>query len=104
MQVEVYGLSDVGTFEEVKQPPKKYIHAKWCITEKADEYGWPTKLKLRLVARRDQTRANIGELFASTVAVSCVCVLEAMACEVDLDLCHFVIEQAFVQEELEEDV
>ena len=73
---------------------------------KADEYGWPTKTKTRLVARGDQQRMNVdfGELFAPTVAVSSVRLLAALACELNLDLCHFDIEQAFVQSDLEEDV
>ena len=72
----------------------------------ADEYGWPTKTKSRLVARGDQQRMNVdfGELFAPTVAVSSVRLLAALACELNLDLCHFDIEQAFVQSDLEEDV
>ena len=47
---------------------------------------------------------DFGELFAPTVAVSSVRLLTAMACELDLDLCHFDIEQAFVQSDLEENV
>lgn len=39
-----------------------------------------------------------------TVADSSDRVLTAMACELDLDLCHFRIEQAFVQPDLEENV
>ena len=83
-----------------------FISAKWVYDWKADEYGWPTKTKARLVARGDQQRVNIdfGELFAPTVAVSSVRLLTAMACELDLDLCHFDIEQAFVQSDLEENV
>ena len=34
----------------------------------------------------------------------CVCLLSAIACECDLDLCHFDVDQAFVQSNLEEDV
>ena len=65
-----------------------------------------TKTKARLVARGDEQRVNIdfGELFAPTVAASSVRLLTAMACELDLDLCHFDIEQAFVQSDLEENV
>ena len=43
-----------------------------------------------------------SELFAPTVAISSVRLLTAMACELDLDLCHFHVEQAFVQSDLEE--
>ncbi|CAB1097046.1 unnamed protein product [Ectocarpus sp. CCAP 1310/34] len=82
------------------------INAKWVFNCKADEYGWPTKFKARLVARGDMQRASIdfGELFAPTVSVSSVRLLAALACEQNLDLCHFDVQQAFVQSELDEDV
>ena len=78
----------------------------WVFDWKAHEYGWPTKTKARLVAPGDQQRVTIdfGELFVPTVAVSSVRVLIAMACELDLDLCHFDIQQAFVQSDPEENV
>jgi len=38
------------------------------------------------------------------VSSSCVRLLSAIACECDLDLCHFDVDQAFVQADLEEDV
>ena len=47
---------------------------------------------------------DFGELLAPTVAVSSVRLLTAMTCELDLDLCHFDIEQAFVQSDLKENV
>ena len=78
----------------------------WEFDWKADEYGWPTKTKARMVARGDEQRAYVvfGQLFAPTVAVSRVRLLTAMACELDLDLRHFDIEQAFVQSDLKENV
>ena len=65
----------------------------WVFDWKADEYGWPTKTKARLVARGEVQRMNIGsgELFAPTVAVSSVRLLTAMACELDLDSCAILI-------------
>ncbi|CAB1100038.1 unnamed protein product [Ectocarpus sp. CCAP 1310/34] len=45
-----------------------------------------------------------GELFAPTVSVSSVRLLAALASEQNLDLCHFDIQQAFVQSELGEDI
>ena len=41
---------------------------------------------------------------SSTVSSSCVRLLSAIACEGDSDLCHFDVDQAFVQSDLEEDV
>ncbi|CAM9903911.1 unnamed protein product [Pylaiella littoralis] len=82
------------------------IQAKWVFNVKSDEYGWTTKMKARLVARGDQQVENVdfGERYAPTVSVSCVRMLAALACELNLDLCHFDVEQAFVRSELEEDV
>ena len=85
---------------------ESYINERWAFGWEADEYGWPTKTKARLVAREDEQRMNIdfGELFAPTVAVSNVRLLTPMACVLDLDLFHFDFEQAFVQSDLEENV
>ena len=33
-----------------------------------------------------------------------MCLLSVIACELDLDMCHFDVEQAFVQSKLDEDV
>ena len=64
------------------------------------------KAKSRLVARGFKQREGIdfGETFAPTVSSSCVRLLSAIACELDLDLCHFDVDQAFVQSDLDEDV
>ena len=75
-------------------------------TRKTDEHGWVVKAKSRLVARGFKQREGIdfSETFAPTVSTSCVRLLSAIACECDLDLCHFDVDQAFVQSDLEEDV
>ena len=60
-----------------------------------------------VAARGDEQRVLtlISEkLFAPTVAVSGVRLLTATACELDLDLRHSDIEQAFVQSDQEENV
>ena len=64
------------------------------------------KAKSRLVARSFKEREGVdfGETFAPTVSSSCVRLLSAIACECFLDLCHFDVDQAFVQSDLEEDV
>ena len=65
-----------------------------------------SKVKSRLVARGFRQREGIdfGETFAPTVSSSCVRLLSAIACELDLDVCRFDVEQAFVQSKLDEDV
>ena len=40
---------------------------------------------------------DFGETFAPTVSSSCVRLLSAIACEFDLDVCHFDVEQTYVQ-------
>ena len=64
------------------------------------------KAKSRLVARGSKQREGVdfSETFAPTVSSSCVRLMSAIACERDLDLCHFDVDQAFVQSDLEEDV
>ena len=44
------------------------------------------------------------ETFAHTPASSCVRLLASIAYKLDLDLCHFDAEQAFVQSDLRENV
>ena len=44
------------------------------------------------------------ETFAPTVSSSCMRLLSAIACELYLDVCHFDVEQAFVQSKMNEDV
>ena len=82
------------------------IDAKWVYTWKVDEHGWVVKAKSSLVARGFKQREGVdfGETFAPTVLSSCVRLLSAIACECDLDFCHFDADQAFVQSDLEEDV
>ena len=62
------------------------------------------KAKSRLVARGFKQREGVdfSETFAPTVSSSCVRLLCAIACECDLDLCHFDVDQAFVQSDLED--
>ena len=64
------------------------------------------KANSRLVARGFIQREgiNFGETFAPTMSSSCVRLLSAIACECDLNLCHFDVDQAFVQCYLNENV
>ena len=64
------------------------------------------KAKSRLVARGFKQREGVdfSEMFSPSGSSSCVRLLSAIACECDLDLCHFDIDQAFVQSDLEDDV
>ena len=80
------------------------IDAKWVHTWKVDEHGWEGKAKSRLVARGFKQREGVdfSETFAPTVSSSCVRRLSAIACKCDLDLCHFDVDQAFVQSDVKE--
>ena len=68
------------------------ISSKLIFDWKVDQFGWPTKAKVRLVARGDMQREYIdfGDLYSPTVASSSVRFLAALACEHDLELCHFI--------------
>ncbi|CAB1107751.1 unnamed protein product [Ectocarpus sp. CCAP 1310/34] len=94
------------TMRDLNPPqPESVIKAKWVFNWKSDEYGWPTSVKSRLLARGDMQRVHVdcGETYAPTVAVSSVRLLAAIACEQNLSLRHFDIKQAFVQSDLDED-
>ena len=76
-------------------------------------YGWnsneidfATRAKARLVARGCGQREGIDffETFAPTPTASCIRLLGTIACESDLDLCHFDVEQSFIQLNLVADV
>ena len=61
----------------------------------------------RIVARgfKQREEVDFSETFVPTVSSSCLCLLSAIACcERDLELCHFNVDQAFVQSDLEEGV
>ena len=62
------------------------------------------KAKSRLVARGLKQREGVdfGDTFAPIVSSSCVRLLSAIACKCDLDRCHFDVDQAFVQSDLED--
>ena len=103
---EFRGLLQAHTFGPAWQPIGNVIDAKWLFNWKSDEFGWVSKAKSRLVARGFKQREGIdlGKTFAPTVSGSCVRLLSAIAYELDLDVCHFDVEQAFVQSKLDEDV
>ena len=80
------------------------IDAKWVYTWKVDEHGWVLKATSRLVARgfKQHEGVDFNETFAPTVSSSCVRLLSAIVCEGDSDICHFDVDQAFVQSDLED--
>ena len=56
-----------------------------------------------MVSNSVKEGVDFSETFAPTVSSSCARLLSVIACERDLDLCHFDVDQAFVQSDLEED-
>ena len=106
MNREFHGLLQAGTFAPVQQPIENVIDAKWAYKCKTDEQGWIVKAKSRLVARGFKQRQGIdfGETFAPNLSSSCVCLLSTIACEHDVDFCHFDVDQAFVGSHFDEDV
>ena len=71
---------------------------------KSDEFGIVVRAKARLVARSFGQREGIEffDTFSPCPTVISICLLAALACELDLDLYHFDAEQAFVQSDLNE--
>ena len=61
------------------------------------------RAKARLVARGFGQREGIDffDTFSPCPSVMSIRLLAALACELDLDLCHFDAEQAFVQSYLD---
>ena len=80
------------------------ISAKWVYTWKSDENGKVVKAKARLVARGFSQRPGVDyhETFAPTPSTPCIRLMAAIACELQVDLYHFGVQQAFVQAELKE--
>ena len=62
------------------------------------------RAKARLVARGFGQREGISffDTFSPCPSIISLRLLAAPACELDLDLCHFDAEQAFVQSDLDE--
>ena len=71
---------------------------------KNDEFGIVVRAKARLVARGIDQRGGIDffDTFSPCPSVMSIRLLAALACELDLDLCHFDAEQAFVQSDFDE--
>ena len=71
---------------------------------KSDEFGNVVRAKARLVARGFGQREDIDsfDTFSPCPSVMSIRLLAALACELDVDLCHFDAEQAFVQSDLDE--
>ena len=104
---EFGGLRAVGTFEElggIYQRGINIISAKWVYFWKSDEFSNVVLAKARLVARGFGQREGIDffDTFSSCPSVMSIRLLAALVCELDLDLCHFDAEQAFVQSDLDE--
>ena len=104
---EFGGLRAVGIFEELggtKQRGINIISAKWLYSWKSDEFGNVVRAKARLVARGFGQREGIDffDTFSPCPSVMSIRLLAALGCELDLDLCHFDAEQAFVQSYLDE--
>ena len=71
---------------------------------KSDEFGNVVWAKARLVARGFGLREDIDffDTFPPCPSVMSIRLLSVLACELDLNLCHFNAEQAFVQSHVNE--
>ena len=100
-------LRAVDTFEELGgtyQRGINIISVRWVYSWKSDEFGIVVRAKARLVARGFGQREGIDlfDTFFPCPSVISIRLLAALACELDLDLCHFDAEHAFVQSDLDE--
>ena len=102
---ELSGLLQAQTYGPAS-PIGNVIDPKWLFSWKSDGRDWISKTKSILVARGFKQREGIyfGESFAPTASSFWVRLLSVIACELDLNVCHFDAEQAFVQSKLDEDV
>ena len=80
------------------------VSAKWVYTWKSDEKDKVVKAKARLVTRGFSQRpgVNYHETLASTPTTPCIRFVATIACESQLNLCHFHVQQGLVQAELKE--
>jgi len=72
-----------------------------------NEHGDLVRAKAGLVAlgfKQQREGIDFFDYFSPTPAVSCFCLLGAIACEIGLALCQFDAEQAFVQSSLDEGI
>ena len=107
MEKEYCGLENAGTFSAIWQPKGlDVISAKQVFDWKSNEIGFVTRAKAMLVVRGcgQNEGTNFFETFAPMPIASCVRLLGAIARELDLNLCQFDAEQAFVQSNLDEGV
>ena len=100
-------LRAIGTFKELGgtwQRGINIISARWVCSWKSDEFGVVVRAKARLVSRGFGQREGIDffDTFFPCPSVISIRSLDALACELDLDLCNFDAEQAFVQSDLDE--
>ncbi|CAM9719810.1 unnamed protein product, partial [Discosporangium mesarthrocarpum] len=73
------------------------IGAKWVFKWKTNEIGIVVRAKTRLVAKGFHQRESIDylETFAPTPSPAAVRFLAAMACELDLEIVQFDVQQPF---------
>lgn len=80
------------------------ISGKWVFTGKLDEHGDTVQGKSsgwREFTGREK-RVGYSDTDALTPASACILTAANIACEMDLDFCHFDEQQAFVQSNLED--
>ena len=80
------------------------VSAKRVYTWKSNGNGKVVKAKARLVPRGFSQRPGVDyhDTFSPTPVTPCIGLMAAIACELQLDLCHFDVQQTFVQAELKE--
>ena len=107
MFVEFRGLVEAGTFTFRQDiDPLNVIDGKWVFMWKTDSNGYITRAKARLVARgfRQVEGVDYFETFAPTPTAATIRLAITYACQKDVGLLHFDVDQAFVRSKLDEEV
>ena len=100
-------MLDAGTFAfEDEVDASNVIDGKWVFKWKVDSDGFITRAKARLVAKgfRQVEGVDYFETFAPTPSSATIRLVSAFACQEDVDLLHFDVDQAFVRSKLDEEV
>ncbi|KAK4694238.1 putative transposase, partial [Phenoliferia sp. Uapishka_3] len=102
-------LRAMGTWDRslVPLPPgRRALLTKWVLLIKRDDEGNVIKYKARLVARGDMQTPGVDyvETFAPTVRLASICVIYALAAELNLELRQFDVSSAYLHGILQEEV
>jgi hypothetical protein len=110
MEAHMQSHWKMGSFEKTatetaKAHRSRILDCMWVYTYKFDKSGYLVKVKARLVVRGDQqTKTNLENTYASTLAAKSFRTLMAIAARFDLELIQWDVVNAFVHADLPHNV